>query len=361
MNVYLPHELIDSITQTDSLCPEYMNEIQFTSLEEADYIFEEIDTTGNGLVHNVNNLTKSTKNIIYKLPECSANYRSQFNENLRTGTCVDNNIPFKPFSNYTFSHLDICNQHKHILSPLPYIPHHFITQQPRYWLSHAASHVNYFGRVYWSGRSSNHSHRSTFYNFYTKCNDDRFDIREFQPHLNEEEEKNKDKGIYWKPPDSGDVYTDYMNNLATADMFFIIRGDLQPTFSLLDTFRAGCIPILIDSVNGIGWENMMYNPDNYMLRFSLEYQTMDEIHDQIVHLLDDPDRVMWMKNNIQNMYKKFIQNTIHPWATFYLAKCIEIWKNSICDLKLPYTDTKRYDNKFISSEVLPMYGLTSKI
>ena len=79
---------------------------------------------------------------------------------------------------------------------------------------------------------------------------------------------------------------------------------------------------------------------------SADIYSVEEIYDRCLEVLQDKDRVFYMKNNINQFYKKYIltdravKNKYHIqcWSDFIAAKILEIQRN----------DYKIADNKFIS-------------
>ena len=112
---------------------------------------------------------------------------------------------------------------------------------------------------------------------------------------------------------------------------------------------------MINSMNDYGWENIFTNVDDYMLRFDLRDHNMEDIHQQVVLLLEDKERVLHMKNNIRKFHDKFFNhnNLRYGFSEFLLAKLVEIYKNDF--------DINKIDNKFISTEILSLKGLDSKL
>ena len=150
------------------------------------------------------------------------------------------------------------------------------------------------------------------------------------------------------------IFTDHIERLSNSDVGFVLRGDRPWAHAFFDVIMAGCIPVMISSMNDYGWENIFENVDDYMLRFDLREHSMEYIHEQVVLLLEDKERVLRMKANIANFYNIFFKhNASFGFGEFLLAKCIEIYKNDF--------DLEKIDDKFICSEVLKLKGIDGKL
>jgi len=145
-----------------------------------------------------------------------------------------------------------------------------------------------------------------------------------------------------------------MNELCHKDIAFVMRGDRPWANSFYDVIRAGCIPVMISSMNDFGWESIMNNVDDYFLRFDIRTQTMDYIHEEVCKLLEDKSRILQMKANIRKLYKTFFNHSCSFGASdFIWGKCLNVHKNN-CDLT-------KIDDKFICSDVLELKGLPGKL
>jgi len=251
---------------------------------------------------------------------------------IRRGFCIDNAISPRPnFSNFCFSTNDLCD--------VPYvIP---APWGPQFGDNTTIKNETFHNKVFWSG-SRTHETRGNVLRFYNKVDDKRFDVSLF-------EEK-----IYRNGFKTG-TYETYLNNLSKSDVVYIIRGDRLWVNTFFDVIRCGCIPIMINSMNDYGWENIFTNVDDYVLRFDLREHSMEHIHQQVVSLLEDKERVLYMKNNIRKFHDTFFKhnNPRYGFSEFILAKLVEIYKNDF--------DINKIDNKFICPEILNLKGLDNKL
>lgn len=266
---------------------------------------------------------------------------------LRIGYCIDNKIELPELANFCFTAFDFCDIPYIITMPQGPISAGIVSQKEHYWLDYKNTNTSFHNKVYWCGQVRTHETRRPFIEFYNELDDPRFDITEFTHNLYR---ANGSSGKKNNPK----LFTDHIERLANADACFILRGDKPFANSFFDVIMTGCIPIMISSMNYYGWENIFENVDDYMLRFDLREHSMEYIHEQVVHLLEDKQRVLQMKANIRKFYDMFFKHGAKfGFAEFLLAKCIEIYKNDF--------DVNKVDDKFISSEVLNLKGLESKL
>lgn len=265
-------------------------------------------------------------------------------KNIRNGYCIDDRIDNIPnFKNFCFSTNDFCDIPYLITMPHGPTSAKNVSQKPKYWLDYNIQNTSFHNKVYWCGRSGTHSTtRKPFMNFYNSIDDSRFNISEFQ------------FNVYGGKNIIPSIFTDHIDRLSSSDAAFVLRGDRPYAFSFFDVIMSGCIPIMISSMNYYGWENIFENVDDYMLRFDLREHSMEYIHEQVVLLLEDKDRVLHMKKNIANFYNTFFRHSANfGFGEFLLAKCIEIYKNDF--------DIEKIDDKFICSEILTLKGLKGKL
>lgn len=253
----------------------------------------------------------------------------------REGFCVDNRIPNIPsFNNFCFTQNDFCD--------IPYlIP---MPMGPRFGRNNRKpiKNTTFNNKVFWSG-SLTHSTRNDFLKFYkTTIDDIRFDISLFQ-------EKVYQNGL------KDTTYEAYLDALSKSDIVFLLRGDRIWASTFFDILQTGCIPVMISSMNDYGWENLLENVDDYMLRFDAREHSLSHIHQQVVSLLEDKERVLYMKANIKKLYDMFFlhSNIRYGFSEFFLAKCVEIYKNDF--------DINKIDEKFICPEILNLKGLDHKL
>lgn len=256
--------------------------------------------------------------------------RSQIN--IREGFCVDNKISPRPnINHFCFTGNDFCDIP--YLIPAPY--------GPRFGDNTVIDNETFHNRVFWSGGLT-HTTRLKFLSFYKTIIDNRFDISQFQQNIYQDG---------FKPG----TYEKFLDNLSKSDIVFLLRGDRIWAHTFYDIIRAGCIPVMISSMNYYGWENIFKNVDDYMLRFDLREHTMEYIHQQVVSLLEDRERVLYMKANIRKLHNMFFKHncTTYGFSEFLIAKCIEIYKNNF--------DISKIDSKFICPEILSLKELGSKL
>jgi len=248
------------------------------------------------------------------------------------GFCVDNRILPRPdFNNFTFTANDFCD-----------IPYLLPTPEgPDFGNNETIKNETFHNKVFWSGQIT-HETRGDFLSFYEKVDDKRFNVSLFK------------EDAYIDGLKTG-TYETYLNNLSKSDVVYILRGDRIWVNTFFDIIRCGCIPIMINSMNDYGWENIFQNVDDYMLRFDLREHSMEHIHQQVTLLLEDKERVLFMKNNIRKFHDTFFKHNCSKFgfSEFLLAKCVEIYKNDF--------DINKIDNKFISTEILNLKGLDSKL
>lgn len=252
---------------------------------------------------------------------------------VREGYCVDNKIKPRPnFNNFCFTQHDLCDI-PHLI-PAPF--------GPRFGDKETIKNETYNNKVFWCGTIT-HSTRRDFWSFYKKSvNDTRFNISVFG------------ERVYidgFKPG----TYETFLDTLSNSDIVYLLRGDRIWAHTFYDIIRAGCIPVMISSMNYYGWENIMKDVDDYMLRFDLREHNMEHIHQQVVSLLEDRSRVLHMKANIRKLNDMFFKhnNPEYGFSEFLLAKCIEIYKKGF--------DINKIDNKFICPEILNLKGLDGKL
>lgn len=252
--------------------------------------------------------------------------------NIREGYCVDNEILPRPnFKNFCFTSNDFCD--------IPYlIP---APAGPQFSHNEYIENKNFHNKVFWCGALT-HSTRKDFLSFYNTIDDERFNVSLF------------DQRIYGDGFKAG-TYEAFLDTLSKSDVVYLLRGDRIWANTFYDIIRAGCIPVMISSMNYYGWENIFQNVDDYMLRFDLREHTMEYIHQQVVSLIEDRDRVLRMKANIRRFHDMFFKHdcTGYGFSEFLLAKCVEIYKNNF--------DINKIDNKFLCSEILSLKGLDGKL
>jgi hypothetical protein len=252
--------------------------------------------------------------------------------NIREGFCIDNRIlPHPDFNNFCFTSNDFCN--------IPYLT--TMPWGPDFGDNKTIKNETFNNKVFWSGTRT-HETRGDFLSFYEKVDDKRFDVSLFK------------EAVYRDGFKTG-TYETYLNNLSKSDVVYILRGDRIWVNTFFDVIRCGCIPIMINSMNDYGWENIFTNVDDFMLRFDLREHSMEYIHQQVALLLEDKERVLYMKNNIRKFHDMFFKHNCSKFgfSEFLLAKLVDIFKNNF--------DINKIDNKFISTEILNLKGLSDKL
>jgi hypothetical protein len=250
---------------------------------------------------------------------------------IREGYCIDNRILPRPdFKNFCFTNNDFCDIP--YLIPVPY--------GPAFGDNKTIKNENFHNKVFWSGTLT-HSTRKDFWSFYNTIDDERFNVSLF------------DERVYRDGFQPG-TYEAFLDSLSKSDIVFLLRGDRIWAHTFYDIIRAGCIPVMISSMNDYGWENIFKNVDDYMLRFDLRDHNMEYIHQQVVSLLEDRERVLHMKANIRRFHDMFFKHRAkYGFSEFLLAKCMEIYKNDF--------DINKIDDKFICPEILSLKGLDGKL
>jgi hypothetical protein len=252
---------------------------------------------------------------------------------VREGYGVDNRITPRPnFKSFHFAQHDLCD--------IPYIIP--APWGPRFGDNKTIKNETFNNKVLWCGNLT-HSTRREFWNsFYSKISDKRFDISLFGENVYRDG---------FKPG----TYEAFLDTLSKSDIVYLLRGDRIWAHTFYDIIRAGCIPIMISSMNYYGWENIMKNVDDYMLRFDLREHSMEHIHQQVTSLIEDRDRVLYMKANIRKLHDIFFKHncTSYGFSEFLTAKCVQIYMNCF--------DIGKIDDKFICEELLELKGLSEKI
>jgi len=250
----------------------------------------------------------------------------------RIGYCVDDRIlPSPDINHMCLAPNDFCDNPYIIPMPLG----------PGFGDNKTIKNETFNNKVFWSGGKT-HETRGDVLSFYKKIDDKRFDVSLF-----------KEK-VYRNGFETG-TYETYLNNLSKSDVVYILRGDRIWVNTFFDVIRCGCIPIMINSMNDYGWENIFTNVDDFMLRFDLREHSTEHIHQQVVLLLEDKERVLYMKNNIRKFHDTFFKhsNPKFGFSEFLLAKLVDIFKNDF--------DINKIDNKFICPEILNLKGMSDKL
>lgn len=307
---------------TNSFC----DQIKFVnpSDDDADIIFKKI----NWAKYDPNKIKPNQVSYIARV----RNAATKKQINIRRGFCIDNEISPRPdFKNFCFTSNDFCD--------IPYLI--LVPSGPGFGDNKTIKNENFHNKVFWSGTLT-HSTRRDFWSFYNTIDDERFNVSLF------------DQRVYkdgFKPG----TYEAFLDNLSKSDIVFLLRGDRIWVNTFFDVIRAGCIPIMINSMNDYGWENIFQNVDDYMLRFDLREHTMEYIHQQVVSLIEDRERVLYMKANIRRFHDMFFKHDCarYGFSEFLLAKCVEIHKNDF--------DINKIDDKFICPEILNLKGLGGKL
>lgn len=315
----------DKCTKEKFFTNSFCDQIKFVNeSDDSDFLFKKID---------FNSYDPS------KIKPCEISYLSAVRHKIdrplvkvRQGYCVDNRILPRPdFKNFCFTSNDFCD--------IPYlIPVPF---GPEFGDNKTIKNENFHNKVFWCGTLT-HSTRKDFWSFYNTIDDERFNISLF------------DQRVYIDGFKSG-TYEAFLDNLSKSDIVFLLRGDRIWAHTFYDIIRAGCIPVMISSMNYYGWENIFKNVDDYMLRFDLREHTMKYIHQQVASLIEDRDRVLRMKANIRRFHDMFFKHDCarYGFSEFLLAKCVEIYKNDF--------DINKIDYKFICPEILNLKGLDGKL
>ena len=308
------------------LCDNFHEKISFVddSSKDADLYFTEMRRN----THDSNKVKPNEVTILYN-PRKYADRRLL---RCREGFCVDNRILPRPdFNNFCFTTNDFCGIPYLIPSP----------GGPRFGDNKTIKNETFNNKVFWSGGQT-HETRGNVLSFYKTIDDKRFDVSLFK------------ENVYRDGFKTG-TYETYLNNLSKSDVVFMLRGDRIWAHTFFDIIRCGCIPIMINSMNDYGWDNIFTNVDDFMLRFDLREHSMEHIHQQVVLLLEDKERVLYMKNNIRKFHDMFFKHNCltFGFSEFLLAKLVDIFKNDF--------DINKIDNKFISTEILNLKGLNKKI
>lgn len=331
MNLYLPSKLRSSFNSID------LDRIDLVDVKnKADVII--LSTTPEMYIKN-KQYYANNPNIFFILSQFT---RFRKNRHLRKNYAVDNEaeLPFDEFKNYIFTSNDFEGK--------PYIipffpgptPGRFLGKSDNYWLSdHVNLNTNFNNKVFWTGTVENHESRSRVYNFYQKLNDNRFEISNFN------------ESIYEKSIEAS-VYDNYIDKLCTSDIAYILRGDRAWAHSFHDVIRSGCIPVMVSSMNDYGWENIINNVNDYFLMFDIRVHSMEFIHNKVVELLKDRERVLFMKANIRYLYKTFFHNSANS-EEIIIAKCLQIFRNGF--------KYNMIDNKIICKELLELKNIKEKI
>lgn len=333
----------------DKLC---QSRIQDLSYKEIDFIYQSKDKHRADLILEivdwntyVNKLEHYSDNphsvlILKNFPK----QRLLSNRHLRRNYYVDNSaaIPFNKFKNIFFSPNDFHKKDYIIPIFMGASRPEIVGKSNFYWMQDKLNqNTNFHNQVFWRGQTLSHDSRINVYNFYQQTHDSRFKIESFKENL------------YINQGVAG-VYDEYMHELSCSDIAYVLRGDRAWAHSFHDVIRAGCIPIMISSLNDYGWENILNNIEEYFLRFDIRKQSIEYIHEQVCNLLEDKDRVLQMKANIRKLYQTFFNNkAAESSGELILAKCLDIYKNNF--------NINKIDNKFICSQALRLKQLKGKL
>jgi hypothetical protein len=254
---------------------------------------------------------------------------------IRHGVKVDSKIlkQFKPITQgLSFSMMDIdLLDSKTIGVPISYTRPSNISQPTNYFTSgfESTNQNRYHNKIYWRGAPGSHEVRSLFIEGMKQFPDKRVDIAPYTPVTGT---------VYGKvkPPASG--YTDYFNTLHNSDIALQMRGDMTWAFTFLDVLRAGCIPCFINTeYHNLGWEQLGLVKEEMFISFDIFKHSPEFIYSEMITLLEDRERVLYMKQNVHNFFKKYIMSDrdicnynqrIYPgWMDFYAAKLLEYFHN----------------------------------
>src|SRR6056300_84854 len=245
------------------------------------------------------------------------------------------------FDNPILTHAD-CKAGNVVNMPLGFMSGRAVSQNTNYMFEQNNNN-EYFGKIFWRGRISTHNRRSKIISYFTSNKSGQVDVNRWNIDGGK-------YGIYGQshlPPPPKKEYENYFNALKNSDFFLVIRGDKPWTKSFMDCLRAGAIPVFIDTFyQDMGWENINIQPEDLFLHFSTETYSVEEIYDKCLEVLQNKDRVLYMKNNINQLYKKYILTdrtvknnySTECWGDFIAAKILEIQRN----------DYKLISNQFIS-------------
>ena len=325
--------LFDSKLNTD-----YVRQFEYVNDQTESNIsyFHKIDITSTLLKKNISN-TLFHVNTKYK-----------FRQGIRSGYCVDNQLSLGVHNkNCLLTTLDMCDSNNIIQTGLGHTPNKCISKQPGYHLKELNKNNSFHNKVYWSG-SITHSDRNVLLDFYTNnITDNRFLIQEFIP-------PSGNKSIS-RVPISSLIHDKHIMRLVNSDIVYIIRGDRPMTHSMLEVFRAGCIPVFIN-ISDLGWEHVLSRKNDFMLSFTLDLKnhSFNSIHEQVATLLEDRQRVMHMKNNIKKLYNTFFANYDgDPWFPFHFSKLIDLSRSQF--------NITNQSQKLINDETLKLFSLDFKV
>jgi len=275
---------------------------------------------------------------------------------IRHGIMVDSKVlkPFKPIKQgLSFSIMDIdLLESKTIGVPISYTRPSNISQPTSYFTDkfNSTNQNKYHNRIYWRGDVKSHEVRKLFLESMDIFPDKRIDIAEYKP---------TQGAVYGreKPPPSG--YNDYFNALQNSDIVLQIRGDLTWAFTFLDVLRASCVPCFINTeYHNLGWEQLGITKEEMFIYFDIHKHSPEFIYNELITLLDDRERILNMKQNIHNFFKKYImtdrnicnynQRILPGWMDFYAAKLLEYFHNgykveSLCLFSKFVNMVKRYE------------------
>jgi len=254
---------------------------------------------------------------------------------IRNGTKVDSKIlkQFKPITHgLSFSMMDIdLLESKTIGVPISYTRPSNISQPTDYFTSsfESTNQNKYHNKIYWRGDIASHEVRSLFLESMKEFPDKRIDIAPYEP---------TNGAVYGKVKPPADGYTDYFNTLQKSDIALQMRGDLTWVFSLFDVLRAGCIPCFVNTgYHDLGWEQLGIMKDEMFISFDIYQHSPEYIYSEMIKLLEDQERVLHMKRNAHNFFKKYIMSDrniydyndriLPGWIDFYAAKLLEYFHN----------------------------------
>lgn len=292
-------------------------------------------------IKDINRFQDNPNHVVYvDFTDMRVRQHRNLRKNYNVDNCID--IPYEKIANIIFSDLDFHKKKNIVPVFTGPTPNSFLKKEQAYWVTDKLPKNDTFhNNVFWKARQLTHDSRKVFFDFYKDIDDPRFEIEEFE--LN----------IYQGQGESTQ-FDSYMNELCQKDIVFVLRGDRPWAYSFFDVIRAGCIPVMLSSMNDFGWENILNNVDDYFLCFDIRTQTMEHIHEKVCELLDDKSRVLQMKANIRKLYRTFFNHaSVDGASEFIWGKCLNIYENNF--------DLSKVDDKFICSEVLALKGLDGKL
>jgi hypothetical protein len=226
-----------------------------------------------------------------------------------------------------------------VFFPASPTPKDNIKQPSGYYKVYFDNKENHYNKIFFRGQLS-HDDRNKVLNKLQSYNDNRFDLKSIDISIYRQGQAIPDKH-----------YETYIEQLKQSDIALFIRGDRDMCFNFWDYLRCNVIPCFYGnfSYKNLGFEKIGYKFEDLFIY--IERDEIDVMHEKLINILNDKDRILRMKSQLNDFYNKYIvscplyknefDNDITCHSPFFLGKLLEI-KNNNYEL---------IDNKYFSSAV----------